>query len=172
MYRTTGVKAVKKEASHGVKVSVLSELLSLGPGETTRVLRSGVVCLLRLVGVHILTLALFLALDAVWLGLIARDMYRRELSQLLAPGVQWGAAGTFYVLYYRCRYHVSPLSVPCIYRYRIGTTVSVPCITISQLRFRLMVRDLCGRRVRCRERQGISSMVLSTTCTGGSRAER
>ena len=99
MYRTTGVKAVKKEASHGVKVSVLSELLSLGPGETTRVLRSGVVCLLRLVGVHILTLALFPALDAVWLGLIARDMYRRELSQLLAPGVQWQR--------YQQRYQVS-----------------------------------------------------------------
>jgi len=70
VYRTTGVKAVKKEASHGVKVSVLSGLLSLGPGETTRVLRSGVMCLLRLVGVHILTLAMFLALDAVWLGRI------------------------------------------------------------------------------------------------------
>lgn len=26
-------------------------------------------------------------------------MYRRELSQLLAPGVQWGAAGSFYALY-------------------------------------------------------------------------
>ena len=49
LYRTTLVKAVKKEASHGVNVSVLSGLLSLGPGETTRVLRSGVVCLLRLV---------------------------------------------------------------------------------------------------------------------------
>lgn len=56
-------------------------------------------CLLKLVGVHILTLAPFLALDAVWLGLMARDMYRRELGQLLAPGVQWGASGTFYVLY-------------------------------------------------------------------------
>jgi uncharacterized membrane protein len=48
--------------------------------------------LLRRVGVHLLTLATFLALDAVWLGLIAREMCRRELGQLLAPGVQWGAA--------------------------------------------------------------------------------
>jgi uncharacterized membrane protein len=55
--------------------------------------------LLRLVAVSILTLATFLALDAVWLGLVAREMYRRELGHLLAPGVQWGAAAAFYVIY-------------------------------------------------------------------------
>lgn len=48
--------------------------------------------LLRLVGVHLLTLATILALDAVWLGLVARQTYHREFGHLLAPGVQWGAA--------------------------------------------------------------------------------
>jgi hypothetical protein len=48
--------------------------------------------LLRLVGVHLLTIATPLALDSVWLGLVARETYRRELGHLLAPGVQWGAA--------------------------------------------------------------------------------
>jgi uncharacterized membrane protein len=49
--------------------------------------------------VHLLTLVTFLAIDAVWLGLIAKDMYRRELGHLLAPNVRWGAALAFYIIY-------------------------------------------------------------------------
>ena len=40
-----------------------------------------------------------LLLDLVWLGLIAKDLYRRELGHLMAPDVRWGAAALFYVLY-------------------------------------------------------------------------
>ena len=54
---------------------------------------------LKLLPVYVLTLVTFLAIDAVWLGLIAKDMYRRELGHLLAPTVRWGAAGVFYLLY-------------------------------------------------------------------------
>jgi uncharacterized membrane protein len=54
---------------------------------------------LRLLGVYLLTLVTFLAIDAVWLGLIAKDMYRREIGHLLAPNIRWGAALTFYVIY-------------------------------------------------------------------------
>jgi uncharacterized membrane protein len=54
---------------------------------------------LKLLLVYILTLVTFLAIDAVWLGLIAKDMYRRELGHLLAPNVRWGAALVFYVIY-------------------------------------------------------------------------
>jgi uncharacterized membrane protein len=54
---------------------------------------------LKLLAVHGLTLVTFLAIDAVWLGLIAKDMYRRELGHLLAPNVRWGAAIVFYVIY-------------------------------------------------------------------------
>jgi uncharacterized membrane protein len=49
--------------------------------------------------VYLLTLVTFLAVDAVWLGVVARDLYRRELGHLLAPTVRWGAAGAFYLLY-------------------------------------------------------------------------
>jgi len=49
--------------------------------------------------VYLLTLLTFLAIDAVWLGLIAKDMYRRELGHLLAPNVRWGAALAFYIIY-------------------------------------------------------------------------
>ena len=54
---------------------------------------------LKLLAVYFLTLITFLAIDSVWLGLIAKDMYRRELGHLLAPNVRWGAALVFYVIY-------------------------------------------------------------------------
>ncbi len=53
----------------------------------------------RVVAVHVLTLLVFLALDAVWLGVVAREMYKREIGHLMAPDVRWGAAAAFYVLY-------------------------------------------------------------------------
>jgi uncharacterized membrane protein len=54
---------------------------------------------LKLIALHLVTLVTFVALDAVWLGAIARNLYRRELGHLLAPEVRWGAAGVFYLLY-------------------------------------------------------------------------
>ena len=54
---------------------------------------------LKLISVYCLTLVTFLVIDAVWLGLIAKDMYRRELGHLLAPNVRWGAALVFYLIY-------------------------------------------------------------------------
>lgn len=54
---------------------------------------------LRLLGVYGITLGVFLAIDALWLGVIARGLYRRELGFLLAEEVRWGAAALFYLLY-------------------------------------------------------------------------
>jgi uncharacterized membrane protein len=54
---------------------------------------------LRTFAVYLLTLATLLALDAIWLGLVARGLYARELGHLLAPSVRWGAALAFYLLY-------------------------------------------------------------------------
>ena len=53
----------------------------------------------RIAAVYVLTLVTFLAIDAVWLGVIASAMYKRELGHLLAPNVRWGAAAVFYLLY-------------------------------------------------------------------------
>ncbi len=68
--------------------------------------RGGTVCTtiesmnaLRLPGVNGITLGVFLAIDALWLGVIARGLYRRELGFLLAEEVRWGAAALFYLLY-------------------------------------------------------------------------
>lgn len=54
---------------------------------------------LRLLGVYAITLGAFLALDALWLGVIARGFYKRQLGFLLADEVRWGAAALFYLLY-------------------------------------------------------------------------
>ena len=44
---------------------------------------------LKLLPVSILTLVTYLAIDPVRLGLIVRNMYRSELSHLLAPNARW-----------------------------------------------------------------------------------
>ncbi|MEW6335929.1 MAG: DUF2177 family protein [Acidobacteriota bacterium] len=53
----------------------------------------------KLCGVYGLTLGAFLLLDGLWLGVVARGVYRRELAHLLAPEIRWGAAVVFYFLY-------------------------------------------------------------------------
>lgn len=44
-------------------------------------------------------LIMFLVLDAIWLGLIARSWYARQLGELLRADVNWIAAGGFYLFY-------------------------------------------------------------------------
>jgi uncharacterized membrane protein len=41
----------------------------------------------------------FLALDAVWLGVLAKDMYRAQIGHLLAPSFRVGPAVVFYLMY-------------------------------------------------------------------------
>lgn len=43
--------------------------------------------------------ALFLVGDALWLGFVARDFYRAQLGELMAPQPNLVAAVAFYVLY-------------------------------------------------------------------------
>jgi uncharacterized membrane protein len=53
----------------------------------------------RIAAVYALAVVVMVALDALWLGAVARDMYARELGHLLAPQVRWAAAISFYPLY-------------------------------------------------------------------------
>jgi uncharacterized membrane protein len=53
---------------------------------------------MQLVLAYLLTAAVFLAVDLLWLGVIARGLYQRLLGDLLGD-VQWGAAITFYLLF-------------------------------------------------------------------------
>jgi uncharacterized membrane protein len=48
---------------------------------------------------YAVSLVVFLAMDAVWLGLVARGFYRDQLGVLLRPDVQWWAALVFYLLF-------------------------------------------------------------------------
>lgn len=45
------------------------------------------------------TAAVFLILDAIWLGVITRELYRREIGDLLLPKPNFGAAAIFYAIY-------------------------------------------------------------------------
>jgi uncharacterized membrane protein len=48
---------------------------------------------------YLLTLTIFFAVDMVWLGLVAKNFYRRQLGELLSPTVVWPAAILFYLLF-------------------------------------------------------------------------
>ena len=41
----------------------------------------------------------FFAIDMVWLGLVARTFYRKQLGFLLSPNTNWVAALIFYLLF-------------------------------------------------------------------------
>src|SRR5262249_47783094 len=45
------------------------------------------------------TIPVFFALDMFWLGLVAKDFYRRELGYLLRAETKWAAAIVFYLIF-------------------------------------------------------------------------
>ena len=48
---------------------------------------------------YLATLLVFLAIDAVWLGVVAKGFYQRHIGDLLRPDVRWGAALLFYLIF-------------------------------------------------------------------------
>jgi uncharacterized membrane protein len=48
---------------------------------------------------YIATLASFLLIDAVWLGLVAKNFYRQQLGDLMLPSPSLGVAAAFYVVF-------------------------------------------------------------------------
>lgn len=48
---------------------------------------------------YLLTLPVFAAVDLLWIGVLARDLYKTNLGHLLSPTVNWTAAAVFYLLY-------------------------------------------------------------------------
>ena len=48
---------------------------------------------------YLITLPVFLAIDFVWLTLIAKCFYAKYLSYLMSPKVNFAAAGHFYLLF-------------------------------------------------------------------------
>ena len=48
---------------------------------------------------YVLTTVVFLIIDLVWLGFIAKDLYRKYLGKFLSDEVNWTAAIIFYLIY-------------------------------------------------------------------------
>lgn len=48
---------------------------------------------------YLLTLPVFAAVDLLWIGVLARNLYKTNLGHLLSPTVNWAAAAVFYLLY-------------------------------------------------------------------------
>jgi uncharacterized membrane protein len=53
----------------------------------------------KIIYTYVLTVPVFFVIDMIWLGLIAKNYYAKQLEGLLAPAVNWPAALTFYFLY-------------------------------------------------------------------------
>ena len=48
---------------------------------------------------YLIALPVFLFLDAIWLGVIAKDYYAREIGFLMKTDINWVAAIAFYLLF-------------------------------------------------------------------------
>ena len=48
---------------------------------------------------YLLTIPVFFAIDLLWLGVIAKGLYQKNLAHLLSPDVNWPAAFAFYFIY-------------------------------------------------------------------------
>lgn len=48
---------------------------------------------------YAIALPVFFAVDMTWLGLVAKNFYRRQIGHLLKPEVNWTAAIAFYLLF-------------------------------------------------------------------------
>lgn len=51
------------------------------------------------VGIFVLASVVFLAIDMIWLNIIAKNLYQKELKKLLAKKFLAGPAALFYVLF-------------------------------------------------------------------------
>ena len=48
---------------------------------------------------YLLTALVFFAIDLIWLGLVAKDMYNRNIGHLMSSRVNWVAGGVFYLAF-------------------------------------------------------------------------
>lgn len=48
---------------------------------------------------YVLTFIVFLAIDMLWLGFIAKNIYQKHMGHLMADNINWPAAFAFYLLF-------------------------------------------------------------------------
>ena len=48
---------------------------------------------------YLISTGIFLCIDAIWLGFIARGIYAKYLGYIMAKNIVWWAAGVFYLIF-------------------------------------------------------------------------
>ena len=48
---------------------------------------------------YLLTVPVFFIIDLIWLGVVAKNFYQKNLNYILSPHVNWTAAIIFYLIY-------------------------------------------------------------------------
>jgi uncharacterized membrane protein len=48
---------------------------------------------------YLLTVPVFFIIDLIWLGIVAKGFYQKNLKYILSPNVNWTAAIIFYLIY-------------------------------------------------------------------------
>ena len=48
---------------------------------------------------YFLTVPIFFLIDLIWLGIVAKNFYQKNLKYILSPNVNWTAAIIFYLIY-------------------------------------------------------------------------
>jgi len=61
------------------------------------------------------------AVDLVWLGVVAKDFYRRQMGHLMRPDVQWLPAVLFYLVYVAAL--VVFVAAPAVERQSVGRAI-------------------------------------------------
>lgn len=74
--------------------------------------------LLKMYGVGVVTC---FALDLVWLGVVARGFYQRQMGHLMRPDVQWLPAVLFYLVYVAAL--VAFVAAPAVERQSVGRAI-------------------------------------------------
>jgi uncharacterized membrane protein len=54
---------------------------------------------MKAISIYLITVPIFFLIDLLWLGVLAKDFYKRHLGYLMAPQVNWIAAILFYLLF-------------------------------------------------------------------------
>ena len=51
------------------------------------------------VKLYLIALPIFLAIDAIWLGVVSKDFYKNQIGNLMKQDINWTAAVVFYIIY-------------------------------------------------------------------------
>ncbi len=54
---------------------------------------------MNFIKLYLVSLPIFFAIDLLWLGLIAKNLYKEQIGHLMTQDIRWGAALLFYSLY-------------------------------------------------------------------------